>query len=122
MHFTEKMDAYERTAGMWIVGEDMPQESNRITLNTARQGPARPAGAERALRRPPERRRDAQARIRRADLLYEAVGALSVHHTPPYPSTHNLGTCRMSDRPEDGVVDRYGKAHDVPNLFVCDGR
>ena len=32
--FTEKMDAYERTAGMWIVGEDMPQESNRITLNT----------------------------------------------------------------------------------------
>ena len=32
--FTEKMDAYERTAGMWIVGEDMPQESNRITLST----------------------------------------------------------------------------------------
>ena len=28
------MDAYERTAGMWIVGEDMPQESNRVTLNT----------------------------------------------------------------------------------------
>ena len=27
------MDAYERTAGMWIVGEDMPQESNRITLH-----------------------------------------------------------------------------------------
>ena len=21
-------------AGMWIVGEDMPQESNRVTLNT----------------------------------------------------------------------------------------
>ena len=31
--FTDKMDAYERTAGMWIVGEDMPQETNRITLN-----------------------------------------------------------------------------------------
>ena len=57
----------------------------------------------------------------RADLLYEAVGALSVHHTPPYPSTHNLGTCRMSERPDDGVVDRWGRAHDVPNLFVSDG-
>src|SRR5690606_40153050 len=33
-------------------------------------------------------------------------------------STHNLGTCRMSERPEDGVVDRFGRAHDVPNLFV----
>ena len=27
----------------------------------------------------------------------------------------------MSERPEDGVVDRWGKAHDVPNLFVSDG-
>ena len=44
-----------------------------------------------------------------------------MHHTPPYPSTHNLGTCRMSERPEDGVVDRWGQAHDVPNLFVSDG-
>ena len=33
----------------------------------------------------------------RADLLYEAVGATGTHHTPPYPATHNLGTCRMSD-------------------------
>ena len=31
--FTEVMDAYENTAGMWIVGEDMPQETNRITLH-----------------------------------------------------------------------------------------
>ena len=29
----EIMDAYRNTAGMWIVGEDMPQESNRITLH-----------------------------------------------------------------------------------------
>lgn len=27
----------------------------------------------------------------------------------------------MSERPEDGVVDRWGRAHDVPNLFVSDG-
>jgi choline dehydrogenase-like flavoprotein len=27
----------------------------------------------------------------------------------------------MSARPEDGVVDAYGRAHDVPNLFVSDG-
>ena len=56
-----------------------------------------------------------------ADSIYGAVGALSVHHTPPYPSTHNLGTCRMSAKPEDGVVDGWGRAHDVPNLFVSDG-
>jgi choline dehydrogenase-like flavoprotein len=27
----------------------------------------------------------------------------------------------MSERPEDGVVDRWGRARDVPNLFVSDG-
>jgi choline dehydrogenase-like flavoprotein len=27
------LDSYENMAGMWLVGEDMPQETNRITLN-----------------------------------------------------------------------------------------
>jgi choline dehydrogenase-like flavoprotein len=27
----------------------------------------------------------------------------------------------MSERPEDGVVDRWGQAHDVPGLFISDG-
>ena len=27
----------------------------------------------------------------------------------------------MSARPEDGVVNEFGRAHDVPNLFVSDG-
>jgi choline dehydrogenase-like flavoprotein len=56
-----------------------------------------------------------------ADKLFEAVGAVGTHHTPPYPSTHNLGTSRMSERPEDGVTDKWGRTHDVPNLFVSDG-
>jgi choline dehydrogenase-like flavoprotein len=56
-----------------------------------------------------------------ADLLYDAVGATGTHHTPPYPSTHNMGTCRMSEDPQDGVVDAFGRAHDVPNLYVSDG-
>ena len=41
--------------------------------------------------------------------------------TPPYPSTHNLGTNRMSENPRDGVVNKWGQTHDVPNLFVSDG-
>src|SRR5699024_10408698 len=32
--FTALLDNYVNTAGMWITGEDMPQETNRITLNT----------------------------------------------------------------------------------------
>ena len=34
---------------------------------------------------------------------------------------HNRGTCRMGNDPKTSVVDKYHKAHDVPNLFVVDG-
>ena len=58
---------------------------------------------------------------RQATALYEAVGAKRVLTVPPYPAGHNMGTARMSENPRDGVVNRWGQSHDVPNLFVSDG-
>jgi choline dehydrogenase-like flavoprotein len=37
------------------------------------------------------------------------------------PSTHLMGTCRMGNDPKQSVVDRYNRAHDVPNLLIVDG-
>jgi choline dehydrogenase-like flavoprotein len=37
------------------------------------------------------------------------------------PSWHNMGTAKMGDDPGTSVVDRYGRAHDVPNLYIIDG-
>ena len=34
---------------------------------------------------------------------------------------HLLGTCRMGEDKNSCVVDKYHRAHDVPNLFICDG-
>lgn len=119
--FTELMDAYENTAGMWVVGEDMPQESNRITLNSAVLDQWGLPVPDVCFSDHPNDVAMRTHGYERADLLYEAVGAVGTHHTPPYPATHNLGTCRMSARPEDGVVGAYGEAHDVPGLFVSDG-
>jgi choline dehydrogenase-like flavoprotein len=53
--------------------------------------------------------------------VYQAAGAKTVYKVPPYPSTHNLGTARMSAKPQDGVCNRFGQTHDVPNLFISDG-
>ena len=36
-------------------------------------------------------------------------------------SAHNRGTCRMGNDPNTSVVDKFHRAHDVPNLFVVDG-
>ena len=119
--FTAIMDAYANTAGMWIVGEDMPQETNRVTLNGD-------VSDQHGLPAPnvhfDDHANDVAMRDYAYDMgrkMYESVGAKAATRTPPYPSTHNLGTCRMSARPEDGVTNAFGQAHDVPNLFVSDG-
>jgi choline dehydrogenase-like flavoprotein len=119
--FTEKMEAYAHTAGLWIVGEDMPQDSNRVTLNTDVQDALGLPAPDVHFDDHPNDSAMREHGFGAADMIYGAVGARSVHHTPPYPSTHNLGTCRMSTRAEDGVVDGFGRAHDVANLFVSDG-
>jgi hypothetical protein len=31
--YARTMEAYEHVAGMWLVGEDMPRETNRVTLH-----------------------------------------------------------------------------------------
>jgi choline dehydrogenase-like flavoprotein len=119
--FTSALDSYERMAGMWIVGEDMPQETNRVTVNTA-------VTDQYGLPTPnvhfSDHPNDVAMRdhaFGRGKALYEAVGATRTFPTPPYPSTHNLGTNRMSENPRDGVVNKWGQTHDIANLFVSDG-
>ena len=56
--------------------------------------------------------------------ILEAAGAQRVGRSPVTEQDfglHLLGTCRMGNDPHTSVVDKYHRAHDVPNLFVCDG-
>ncbi|MFK8250007.1 GMC family oxidoreductase [Ancylobacter terrae] len=119
--FTSAMDGYVNMAGMWIVGEDMPQETNRVTLNTdVKDQYGLPVANVHFDDHPNDVAMRAHAHQQGA-AMYDAVGAVRTLPTPPYPSTHNLGTNRMSDKPRDGVVNKHGQTHDVPNLFVSDG-
>ncbi|HXG94495.1 MAG TPA: GMC family oxidoreductase [Blastocatellia bacterium] len=56
--------------------------------------------------------------------LLEAAGAKKIWTRPINGQSfgfHLLGTCRMGNDPKESVVDKYHRAHDVPNLFICDG-
>jgi choline dehydrogenase-like flavoprotein len=118
---TTALDSYENMAGMWIVGEDMPQETNRVTLDpTAKDKAGMPVANVHFDDHPNDVAMRAHA-WRQGQAIYRAVGATKTMPTPPYPSTHNLGTCRMSEKPRDGVVNKFGQTHDIPNLFISDG-
>ncbi len=119
--YTRLLDMYDHMAGMWLVGEDMPQESNRVTLHATEKDKW---GLPIPNVHYDDHANDLAMRnhgFKQGTAVYKAVGAVDVVETPPYPSTHNLGTCRMSARPEDGVCDKWGQTHDVKNLFISDG-
>ncbi|MEP3246007.1 MAG: GMC family oxidoreductase [Sneathiella sp.] len=119
--FTTALDSYENMAGMWIVGEDMPQETNRITLNHAvKDQYGLPAPNVHFDDHPNDIAMRNHA-YKQGMAVYDAVGATRVFPTPPYPSTHNLGTNRMSENSRDGVCNKHGQTHDIANLFISDG-
>ena len=52
---------------------------------------------------------------------YRAAGATDIVRLPMGtmgPSTHAYGGTRMGDNPETNVVNRWGFAHEVPNLGI----
>ncbi len=119
--FARAMEGYENMAGMWLVGEDMPQESNAITLHPSEKDQyGLPVPNVHFDDHPNDVAMRSHA-YKQGSAVYDAVGATATYEVPPYPSTHNLGTCRMSEKPADGVVNAFGQAHDIKNLFVSDG-
>ena len=119
--FTSALDGYENMAGMWIVGEDMPRDTNRITLDPkVKDKNGMPVASVHFDDHPNDEAMRNHA-FRQGAAIYDAVGAVRTFPTPPYPSTHNMGTNRMSEKPRDGVVNKWGQTHDVKNLFVSDG-
>lgn len=119
--FTSALDQYSNMAGLWIVGEDMPQEDNRITLHKDEKDKYGLPIANVHFSDHPNDIAMRNHAYQQGQALYEAVGATRAFPTPPYPSTHNLGTNRMSEKARDGVVNKHGQSHDIKNLFVSDG-
>lgn len=59
--------------------------------------------------------------IKKLRELYESLGATEFKGGDVPVGAHNMGVARMSANPADGVTNRWGQSHDIPNLFVNDG-
>lgn len=115
------IERYRYLTGCWFCGEDMPQTDNRVSLDASeRDGSGLPV---------PHIHLDDHANetamknygFKRVAALYDAAGARRTIEQQPLPSTHNLGTARMSADPWDGVCNRWGQVHEVANVFISDG-
>jgi len=62
--------------------------------------------------------------VERAMDVLDAAGAKTKWHAAIEEqqfAVHLLGTCRMGKDPKTSVINADHRAHDVANLFLCDG-
>jgi choline dehydrogenase-like flavoprotein len=118
--FAGVIERYANMAGLFMTGEDMPQPYNRVTLGDEVDRFGVPVANIHYDDHP----NDLAMRnhgFKTLVAIHKAAGASRSVETPAYPASHNLGSNRMSARAEDGVVDSWGRTHEVPNLFIADG-
>lgn len=107
----------------WGIGiEDLPAEENAVTISEELADSDGIPAPKVVYRIDEDARKNLAWQLARAKEAHEAAGALDTVVTDWSAwGWHLLGTCRMGDDPATSVVDRWGRAHDVPNLFLVDG-
>ncbi|QMW23097.1 GMC family oxidoreductase [Sandaracinobacteroides saxicola] len=112
---------YDHLAGMLMNGEELPSADNRVTLDDkVKDARGLPVARVHVVEHAHTRAMRAHF-FERSAALYRSLGATDIRHGQPASATHNMGTARMGDDPATSVVDRFGRAHEVPNLWIVDG-
>ena len=115
------LEAYDHVVFMSVLGEDLAVATNRVTLHdSVKDRYGLPIPCLHIDDHPNETPMQNYG-YKRMHELCVALGARRTIEAQAEPAYHHLGVCRMSESPRDGVVDAWGRAHEVPNLFVSDG-
>jgi choline dehydrogenase-like flavoprotein len=114
---------FERSAGMVSICEDLPEETNRVTLDPGRSDRDGVPAPRITYRLSDNTRKMLDHSIARGTEILKAAGArdITVKSPLPYAGWHLLGTARMGADPDRSVVNEWGRSHDVKNLFIVDG-
>lgn len=122
-HHQEMRRRLGKMIGMSIIGEDLPETHNTVTLDPElTDGHGIPA-PKITYKLSENSRKLLDHGIANGKKVLEAAGAKEVAVDPLMRASgwHLMGTARMGDDPECSVVSRWGQAHDADNLFIVDG-
>ncbi len=122
-HHESYQELFDRTAGMVVICEDLPEEHNQVTLDpelTDSDGVPAPKISYTVSE---NSRRMLEHSVARGTEVLEAAGAKRTFADPllQVAGWHLMGTARMGTDPERSVVNEWGRCHDVRNLFIVDG-
>ena len=110
---------YDYWSGLGIIGEVLAQESNTVAPDAdEKDSHALPVAHVRFTYHDNDRQLIQHAMAQMTRILEAAGGGET---WTAERTAHLLGGCRMGSDPADSVVNRDCRAHDVANLFICDG-
>jgi choline dehydrogenase-like flavoprotein len=106
-----------------VFGEDLPDPDNRVELDSELTDSSGIRAPKVTYRVSENSRRLLDFSCDRAAESLAEAGATHVDVTPMLRESgwHIMGTARMGTDRETSVVDEWGRAHDVANLYVVDG-
>lgn len=116
---TDEMTRWNHNVGLKIVGETLPQASNRVTLADEVDRFGLPIARVTFGYHDNDRALIAHA-LDQMERSLEAVGASEIWRDTD-DTCHLNGTARMGSDPRHSVVDADCRSWDIPNLWICDG-
>jgi choline dehydrogenase-like flavoprotein len=122
-HHAAYQKLWDRSAGMVVICEDLPEDHNRVTLDPDLvDGDGIPAPKV-DYRLSENSEKMLEHAVARGKEVLEAAGARRTFAEAPLEVAgwHLMGTARMGLDPETSVVNDWGRCHDVKNLFIIDG-
>jgi hypothetical protein len=109
---------YNHWAALGLLGEILPWADNRVTLAEEKDRFGLPVAKVSFSLHDNDKKLIDFGRKKVMEVMW-AAGAQEVVQEARY--AHLVGAARMGSDPESSVVDKYGRTHDIPNLFICDG-
>ena len=113
-----------RNLRIGVACEDLPEAHNRVTLDPVLKDAHGIPAPRLDYTISANTRRMMDHGIARSVEILEAAGARDIYRPQGdvlNSPGHLLGTARMGNDPERSVVNAWGRAHDVKNLFIVDG-
>ncbi|MCD5402914.1 MAG: GMC family oxidoreductase [Dehalococcoidia bacterium] len=122
-HHDEFKQRFGHSVGIAIMSEDLPEEHNMVTLDSEMADSDGIPAPKINYTVSENTAKMLEHGVARATEIMEAAGATKVFSSTLRRNAgwHLLGTARMGEDPETSVVDRWGRTHDVSNLFIIDG-
>lgn len=122
-HHAHVKSHFGKGANWGIFGEDLPDEANTVVLSDSLTDSSGVPAPELHYHIAENSRRLLDFHIEKASesLLEAGAHTIEVDRLMRYSGWHLLGTARMGEDRETSVVDRWNRAHDVPNLYIADG-